>query len=978
MPYTLPKPPYKTDPKTGKIIGAKYISQADLDKKGQYQGEVTEESVEQSKKIMAAFGFPGASTMIDDARAGKNPFGANASNINVLAENDLVKKTGTSTVGDAAKLQAIENKKQALSNYEATRSAVASLNFENSTKNVLYNYATVNHIWKLACLTPDQINRPDLTYRKFGPTPRLTAVDSSGRSNTAKVRTAAEQQFDIATGYFIDDIEIGSVMAPTGKTRHTNAVNISFEIREPYSMGQFLQTLQVIANDAGYDNYLKAPWLLECTFTGYNTEGVLLRDSKLRRQFPVKLIKADFEIDDAGSVYKFGCVAHNEQALEDTAQGLKQDFTISGENLQEALQTGINSLATHINTQLLYIKNKQEDTVEVDEYMICFPSDNSSNSLQEAITGIAGDKTATSGELAKKSFTDEDIEEHFDDIKGSFVKDNHDYAQSYKKQRRVFVESKLGFSVKRGDLSESIKSVLATPGGDCNKIGKAKIKPNEDLSSGNVPFGLSNYAYNPQNKLLEKNGIRINPNERTITFRAGTKIQRCIEELVLISDYGKNIFKDADVAEDGMVNWFKIETQVFIIDDKASEKVYGRKPYLYVYKVIPYKVHNSHFQMPNSPPKGYDKIQPGRSYEYLYTGKNKDILAFNLEFNNSFYESIQLASMGNDGNDPSSQGSIKDTKEPSAEISGSGQQRSGGDGSEAKIENVDLDAQSSGAVAETTAISVARQFNQAIIDASGSLITINMEILGDPYYLADSGVGNYSADYTDQFNVNIDGSVNTSNGEVDINIKFKTPIDLNPDQGNYRMNNEVIGVQDFNGLYRVVSVNNKFSGNVFTQELVANKRKNQTLAEFQEAEAQRKLAIEKKRNKLIAEAKATGDPDLIRFAELDLDADGKLQENEALAGGITSDERIRLATERANKLKIRQEGEFGNAGTGNEIPPVKKAPVKKEAQTATADDGYPPVSQPKRSGGKGISGNDPYYVYGSRVTRKNNSGGNLT
>ena len=153
MPYTLPKPPYKTDPKTGKIIGAKYISQADLDKKGQYQGEVTEENVEQSKKIMAAFGFPGASTMIDDARAGKNPFGANASNINVLAENDLVKKTGTSTVGDAAKLQAIENKKQALSNYEATRSAVASLDFENSTKNVLYNYATVNHIWKLACLT---------------------------------------------------------------------------------------------------------------------------------------------------------------------------------------------------------------------------------------------------------------------------------------------------------------------------------------------------------------------------------------------------------------------------------------------------------------------------------------------------------------------------------------------------------------------------------------------------------------------------------------------------------------------------------------------------------------------------------------------------------------------------------------------------------------------------------------------------------
>jgi hypothetical protein len=978
LPYTLPKPPYKTDPKTGKIIGAKYISQADLDKKGQYQGEVTEENVEQSKKIMAAFGFPGASTMIDDARAGKNPFGNNASNISLLGASDLVKKTGSSTVGDASKLQAIENKKLAESNFEAERSAIDSLNFENSTKNVLYNYASVNHIWKLACLTPDDINRPDKTYRRFGPSPRLTAIDSSGRSNSQKVRTAAEEKFNISTGYFIDDIEIGSVMAPTSKTRHTNAVNISFEVREPYSMGQLFQTLQVIANKAGYDNYLKAPWLLECTFTGYNSEGVLLRDSKLRRQFPVKLIKTDFEVDDAGSIYKFTCVAHNEQALEDTAQGLKQDFTVSGKDLQEVLQTGINSLATHINTNLLRVKNLQEDQVEVDEYLICFPSDNSSNSLQDAITGISSDKTATSGNMSKKSFTDEDIAEAFDDIKGGFVKDNTNEGASYKQQERIFVESKLGFSIKRGDLSESIKSVLASPGGDCNKIGKSKIKPNEDLSSGNVPFGLSNYAYNTENKLLEKNGIRINPNERTITFNAGTKIQRVIEELILISEYGKDIFKDAQVAPDGMVNWFKIETQVFIIDDKASERVYGRKPYLYVYKVIPYKVHNSHFQMPNSPPKGYDNLEPGRSYEYLYTGKNKDILSFNLEFNNSFYESIQIASMGNEGNDPSSQGSVQDTYETAAGISGSGKQRGGGDGSEAKIENVDLDAQSAGAVAETTAISVARQFNQAIIDASGSLITINMEILGDPYYLADSGVGNYSADYTDQFNVNIDGSVNSSNGEVDFNIRFKTPIDLNPDQGNYLMNNEVEGVSDFDGLYRIVSVNSKFSGNVFTQELVANKRKNQSLSKFQEAESQRKLQLEKKREKLIAEAKATGDPDLIRFAELDLDADGKLQENEALAGGLTSEERTQLATTRANKLIVRKEGEFGNSGTGNEVGTPKKAPEKKEAQTATADDGYPPVAQPKRSGGKGISGNDPYYVYGSRNIRKNNSGGNLT
>ena len=35
--------------------------------------------------------------------------------------------------------------------------------------NALEPYATVNYIWTLSCLTVDELNRPDATYRKYGP-----------------------------------------------------------------------------------------------------------------------------------------------------------------------------------------------------------------------------------------------------------------------------------------------------------------------------------------------------------------------------------------------------------------------------------------------------------------------------------------------------------------------------------------------------------------------------------------------------------------------------------------------------------------------------------------------------------------------------------------------------------------------------------------------------------------------------------------
>jgi hypothetical protein len=103
-----------------------------------------------------------------------------------------------------------------------------------------------------------------------------------------------------------------------------------------------------------------------------------------------------------------------------------------------------------------------------------------------------------------------------------------------------------------------------------------------------------------------------------------------------------------------------------------------------------------------------------------------------------------------------------------------------------------------------------------------------MEIWGDPYYIADSGMGNYNAsEIAGAMNITADGSIDYQYSEVDVLINFRTPLDIGND-GLMKfpsLGTEPVG--SFSGLYQVLFVKNKFSSNNFTQELEMVRRRNQ-------------------------------------------------------------------------------------------------------------------------------------------------------
>jgi hypothetical protein len=132
-----------------------------------------------------------------------------------------------------------------------------------------------------------------------------------------------------------------------------------------------------------------------------------------------------------------------------------------------------------------------------------------------------------------------------------------------------------------------------------------------------------------------------------------------------------------------------------------------------------------------------------------------------------------------------------------------------------------------GGLPERTKESIARDFNDAIVNSNVDLVTANMTIWGDPYYIADSGMGNYNAAETPIINITEDGTMDYQSSEVDILVNFRTPLDYNQDGTMEFPGDGTKPVGAFSGLYQVIFCMSTLSGGVFNQQLKLIRRRNQ-------------------------------------------------------------------------------------------------------------------------------------------------------
>jgi hypothetical protein len=672
-----------------------------------------------------------------------------------------------------------DGKSKVLPNPNSPISSV--LNLQNVVYNPLENFASYSPLWTLAVLTPKQFNNPDL-YRKNPDDLENVVFSSGGRFDNVKVDNAnariVSQRVQTASGtpeYFVNNFVMKATVAANERTGNSNAVNFEFDIYEPYSMGLLLQSLQVAAKQAGYLNYLdNAPYVLRLDFEGWTESGLKL-SSVLPKFFVLKLTSVKFTVNEQGSSYKVIGVPYNHAGFADTVNAIFNDVKITvgpKGTVEEALQSGAESLASVLNgIEATLVKDNKIGIPDV--YDIQFP--NSSAEFTRA-TKLTKTNSATQDPNNK----DKNV------IPGTKVQFVSDF------DANVIGGSKFGFTAADG---------------------------------GNFPFKKRDDSVNDKGLVIRDN-MTIDPTKRTFQFAQGQTVTSIINQIILSSEYAKAaVIKQNAVDNLGFIKWWKIDVQVEMLeyDDKTGD--FAKK---ITYRVLPFQIHHTVFSSVSTAPIGYPELQKKivKAYNYIYTGANVDVLKFDIQIDNLFYSGINSSAENKSakGADPNTSGGTgkkpaETTETPSGPDAKKVAVASGGRARNTRSPDL-LKKAVGGTGATDVAKEVAENFHQSFLSGSSAdMIKVNLEILGDPYWMVDSGFANYFAKpdpANDQQTE--DGTMNYESGDVFVYLTFRTPVDINESTGLYQW--PLAGKESpFTGIYRVIMCESSFQDGNFKQKL---------------------------------------------------------------------------------------------------------------------------------------------------------------
>lgn len=346
----------------------------------------------------------------------------------------------------------------------------------------------------------------------------------------------------------------------------------------------------------------------------------------------------------------------------------------------------------------------------------------------------------------------------------------------------------------------------------------AQIDSDSILFSLNDPTKGSN-----RNDSVKKEIVTISTPPQ-VQFPEGIKIHEAITAIVRDSRYVRDIIQKPEVDPYGFIDYFSIRIEVSNLD-KINPQT--QKPYQkFTYVVAPYKVHYTRIPGLGTRIKNEAELKrlSLREYNYIYTGMNVDVINFKLQFNTLYFEAVP-AQLGN-----TDQVATKETPkrtetadkkiaEPIGEQSApdpTARQQVLSDASQTKI-NAGDQVTAGQPLSEYAAM--AKSIHESITNSKASMITGEIEILGDPFYLVTGGMGSYNPTPVQNKKGHLgEGEAAYNYGEVLININFRNPIDIgNLNQGGFL--NFDKRRAPFSGVYQVTEVSSTFKNGDFRQRL---------------------------------------------------------------------------------------------------------------------------------------------------------------
>ena len=656
--------------------------------------------------------------------------------------------------------------------------------------NILNSYRSITYNFTLAGLKKDYLKDPkkyreselDLVILKSGgkgssiisgsgPTEqdvRLSQRNDDADPRDRRVQSAAQTNVDVSNNnismiqgfnnrspgrfdMFIENVEIDTLMAFTEGSGATLPTQIKFEVIEPYSVNGFIEALHVAAIAAGYPSYLQASFLLKMDFWGYPDAGEFSEPEKIPK---------------------------SERFFPIGLTGIDVDITERG--------TRYRCTAVPFNERAFGEPNVIKKPIQMSGESVFSILSNLIKNVNEQVS--KSDKDGKSESLGNKHDTYSIKFPSWSDTEG-WIDGNNEIANSR--------------------LSEILKD---------NALYKMVDPATTDKPDAYKKQGASQPTPAQQSK--EPEAIKYIPGKTVVQFAENMNIHEAISSVIRDSEYTRNILKDVKKSIDqfGMIKYFMVKVEVTNLDviNETTKKPFQN----FEYVVTPYKVHYT--RIPTYGQEQIDdrnlKLLSLRQYNYIYTGKNIDIINFKLNFNTLFFEAVPAAMGNNDtpsaktGAAPDNGVVVKQNATPTETVQ---KQQIPTPPTKVEVSPVQATGGNSGQLLNDPYAILAKKMHSAIIDSKASMITGEIELLGDPFYIATGGVGNYVSTPESRGKTK-DGEADHIFGEVLITINFRNPVDIDPETGMMIFDPELI---PFSGVYKVNKASSTFKDGTFKQRL---------------------------------------------------------------------------------------------------------------------------------------------------------------
>lgn len=804
-------------------------------------------------------------------------------------------------------------------------------------RNVLHKYSSYTYHIELFILGVDD-------YNQFIDNEEFAVEDLPGR---LLIKSGGGNQKNrnkyFQLDYFIDNLEIESVISPSAGNQGSTNTNISFTVTEPYGM-TLLNGLVMASKDLGGYNYTNQPYLLKVSFKGYDDDGKVIEDKNKNstRYIPIKINKFNFGATQEGTTYEVEGVVYHSMALENTKATIKTDVRLDATTIADFLTEQITTITRTAGKVL-------------------------------PVTGLANNNHNDFGGSTESSMLDEDDDETVEAIERGPI-------QTYKTEMAKTAGGLAGYmnQIEQQQVEQGTKTHADEYAFQVDPdIAKAtinvqsivdvrKIKNENDASK----KGLGQFAAN----------FNFDEITQHYSIRAGTNILNVIHSVIRTSTFMTNQVKADNLAkskdkefsqykenEDTPVNFYRIVPRVTLLDKWDNKRNCFARRITFVIKK--YNMYGKDYEnFGQAPIKDVVK-----EYKYLYTGRNDDIINFDIQFNTAYYQKniYQIANKAK--STPSEKAFFQPSDFP--------------EGNLAKtdlnalsviapiVKEASIDTGTSKGISDPRVDPRAMLVDNMMADifkTGADLMEINLELVGDPSFIHQHDMRKVALMTYEAPPYFKDNSLNPDR-EWHLSLSFRNPVDIDTDTGLYHgfgINEDgkkEVTAPTMNGIYKAVEVVSKFDAGKFTQSVKAIRERGRQVTDFVESdEVNKKVENIKEVNEKVDDlvkkvpdakvkiAKSIIDK-LMSQNNVDTDADAKdevpVSKNEK-EGAIAKGESIEKITpkETVNKTTDSVDAVGGEAKVTT--PPaekvVKKPPVTTTPKLVESKPKLPPFVTPDR------------------------------